>query len=216
MLFVPSVSRTIVGIHIAPRTLTCSWIHPTKGNTPYELKAYKHMLVDVHPKDSLVLYNPTKIKTLITTFLDKYKLHDALVVLSLSGQGVNEKQVMLNKPTAKILHFETTERTLWHYYCLQENAPGPQSPWYCCGISLELLFQYQLLAIACNINLVQITTPTMALLRAYLFLKKEQERTTLSDYVNMTQLRIRSAHDHAAAVESFGLYLLGKQLYEEY
>ena len=49
----PRTSKNIVGLNITPRTITCSWIsHTPDDQTPYELKAYKHMLIEVHPKTS--------------------------------------------------------------------------------------------------------------------------------------------------------------------
>src|SRR5579859_282419 len=180
---VPQLSSSIVGLNITSRTLTCSWIEVSnkKNDFPYELKAYKHILFEVHQKTSLTIYNPTRLKSLISTFLDLHDLHDACIVVALSGDGLNEKQIMLTRPTADLKQVEGPEPLLWHYYCLQENSPTNQTPWYSCGMRRELLFQYQLLAIMSGINLIQITTPTMALLKAYKFLKgrgKEQHNKT--------------------------------------
>ncbi len=216
---IPRITSSIVGINITARTITCSWIEKTQDQAaPYELKAYKHILLEVHPKTSLTIHNPTRLRSVINTFLELHDLKDACIVASLAGDGLTEKQIMLNRPTAELKSVEGTDPLLWHYYCLQEDNVGPQAPWYTCGMKRELLFQYQLLAMTAKINLIQITTPTMALLKAYKFLKGDNQRkTNIVDCLNLNgHIRIRSPHDHAAIVESFGLFLLGKQINEEH
>ncbi len=218
---IPSVSSSIVGINITPRTLTCSWIEPTKKKeTPYELKAYKHILFDIYPKTSLVIFNPTRLRSLINTFLMLHKLSNAYIVFSLSGKELIEKQLMLIQPTAELQSLEdTTDQLMWHYYCLQEKTVDA-APWYCCALSHELLFQYQLFALRCQLNLIQITTPTMALLCAYKYLKHQKQtanKTNITELINLNgHIRVRSPQEHAAIVESFGLFLLGQQLHEEH
>ena len=220
-MVIPSLSSSIVGINITPRTLTCSWIGPTpQQEAPYELKAYKHILFDMYPKTSLVIFNPTRLRSLISTFLTLHNLSNAYVVFSLSGQEMIEKQRMLVQPAAELQSLEeATTPLLWHYYCLQENTVDA-APWYCCALSQELLFQYQLFAISSRLNLVQITTPTMALLQAYKFLKRQKQtsnKTNITELINLNgHIRVRSPHEHAAIVESFGLFLLGTQLHEEH
>lgn len=220
MQVIPSISSSIVGINITPRTLTCSWIEPTENQEmPYALKAYKHILFDIYPKKSLTIFNPTRLRSLINTFLTLHNLSNAYVVFSLSGQEIIEKQLMLIQPTAELQSLEETTPFLWHYYCLQENTTDA-APWYCCALSHELLFQYQLFAIWCRLNLIQITTPTMALLQAYKFLKHQKQisnKTNITELINLNgHIRVRSPHEHAAIVESFGLFLLGTQLHEEH
>lgn len=219
MRIIPSVAHSIVGINITPRTITCSWIVETPDKSlPYVLKAYKHVLFEVHEKDTLTIYNPTRLRSLIMAFLQLYDLEDSLIVMALSGQGIVEKQIMLTQPTAYVQDVEKNELMDWHYFQLQENPNLPMSPWYCCGIMRTLLLQYQLLAIQVALNLVQVTTPTMALLKAYRFIKRHQPeeqgspKTNILDFVNLNgQLRVRSANEHAAVVESFGLFLLGAE-----
>ena len=224
---IPILSKHIVGIAITPRTITCSWISPTgRKETPYELKGYKYLLFELQQNCSLVLFNPSRLHSLISSFLTKHNLSNASIVTALSGNGLVEKQIMLLRPTAELQSLEESEKINWHYYCLQNN-PGPTAaPWYCCGIPPEILLQYQLLAIRCRLNLIQITTPTMALLKAYSFLKKKQgtqeqnasdKGHSIVDYVQLNgHVKIRSAQEHATIVEGLGLFLLGKQLHEEH
>lgn len=219
---IPGVSSRIVGINITSRTITCSWIERIKKKPfTYDLKAYKHILFEIHPKTTLTIYNPTRLRSLIHTFLELHNLNDASIVIALSGQGLTEKQIMLNKNSADLKQVEGDEPIIWHYYCLQDQSPTQQAPWYTCGMRHELLFQYQLLAIMSGINIIQITTPTMALLKAYKFLKSSgknnNNKTNIIDYLNLNgHIRIRSHQEHAALVESFGLFLLGRQIHEEY
>jgi hypothetical protein len=219
-MIIPPLTSDIVGINITPRTLTCSWIKATpKKETPYELKAYKHLLFDIYQKTSLVLFNPTRLRSLISTFLKLHNLSNAYIVFSLSGKEMIEKQRMLLQPAAELKSLENDSNLLWHYYCLQENTQKA-APWYCCAFSHELLFQYQLFAIHCRLNLIQITTPTMALLQAYSFLKDQKTKTNMTNITELINLnghiRVRSPQEHAAIVESFGLFLLGQQLHEEH
>lgn len=219
--FMSPRSSSVVGITITPRTITCSWIESTPSKSlPYTLKAYKHILYEIHQKNTLVLYNPTRIRSLLFSFLALYDLEDAAIVMALSGQGVTEKQVMLTKPTADLADIENEDSRVWHYYCLHDNPNTGQAPWYCCSIDQPLLFQYVVLALYSRLNLVQITTPTMALLKAYKFIKKsssENTKTTIMELVNLNgHLRIKSPHEHAALVESLGLHLLGNERYEKH
>ncbi len=222
---IPTVDETIIGINITPRTITCSWIEPTPYATlPYELKAYKHLLFEANEKKDLTLFNPTKMQSLIDTFLELNDVHDASIVMALSGEGLVEKQIMLARASADLQSVEEKpELTSWHYYCLQDNPSVPKNPWYCCGISRAILLQYQLLAIQAELNVTQITTPTMALLKAYRYIKNQsgaatpeaQPKTNILDFINLNgHVKIRSPHDHAAVVESFGLFLLGSELVE--
>lgn len=219
MLGIPAIADSIVGVTITPRTLTCSWIQPSPDTSlPYTLKAYKHMLHEPHEKNSLVLYNPTRVRSHIVTFLQLHELEDSLVVFALAGNGMTEKQLMLAQPAAQLKTIEQDEQTAWQYFRLQDNPNLPQSPWYCCGITRSILFQYQLLAIQTEANVVQITTPTMALIKAYRHIKGSTHEVGkpgnhILEYVNLNgQLRLRSSNEHAAVVESFGLFLLGNEL----
>lgn len=60
----------------------------------------------------------------------------------------------------------------------------------------------------------------MALLQAYRFLKNKKQKdskTSITDLINLNDhIRVRSPQEHAAIVESFGLFLLGQQLNEEH
>jgi hypothetical protein len=219
MRIIPPIANSIVGINITPRTITCSWIVETPDKSlPYALKAYKHVLFELHEKDTLTIFNPTRLRSLIMTFLQLHDLEDSVIIMALSGQGITEKQIMLTQPTAHLQNFEKDDLMAWHYFQLQENPNLPMSPWYCCGITRTLLLQYQLLSIQIALNLVQITTPTMALLKAYRFIKRHQPedqgkpKTNILDFINLNgQLRVRSPNEHAAVVESFGLFLLGTE-----
>ncbi len=222
---IPAIDESIIGINITPRTITCSWIAPTPyASLPFALKAYKHLLFEAHEKNDLTLFNPTRMQSLINTFLELHDVHDASIVIALSGEGLIEKQIMLARASADLKPVEEQPDLLsWHYYCLQDNPSVPKNPWYCCGISRPVLLQYQLLAIQAELNLMQITTPTMALLKAYRYIKQngttapdsDQPKTNILDFINLNgHLKIRSPHDHAAVVESFGLYLLGSEFAE--
>src|SRR5579859_6455735 len=186
---IPYTTQSIVGINITPRTLTCSWVKaPDNKHDPYELKAYKHLLFEVHQKASLTIHNPTRLSSLISTFLEVHDLRDAFIVIALSGDGLVEKQVMLPKPTVSLQQFEGNNSMIWNYYCLQDQTEINQAPWYTCGLKQELLFQYQLLAIKARLNVIQITTPTMALLKAYKFLKQGKaiyNKAHITDHVNL-------------------------------
>lgn len=223
---IPAIDESIVGINITPRTITCSWIEPTPyAALPFTLKAYKHLLFEVNNKTDLTLFNPTRMQSLINNFLELHEVGDASVVIALSGEGLIEKQIMLSRASADLKSVEENpELMAWHYYCLQDNPTVPKNPWYCCGISRSVLLQYQLLAIQAELNVMQYTTPTMALLKAYRYIKQKggeavpdnaQPKTNILDFINLNgHLKIRSPHEHAAVVESFGLYLLGSEIVE--
>ncbi|MBN1549339.1 hypothetical protein JW872_01625 [Candidatus Babeliales bacterium] len=232
--FIPRVTKDIVGVNITPRTITLSWIAPSKqGPAPYDIKALKQLLIETRPEATLRIFNPTRLDTLITTFLEKHNLKNACIIFALSGKGVIEKQAMMKKPVADLEAFEQklfnepgfadthSNQMVWNYYCLQDTKEHHEAPWYFCGMSQELLFQYQLLAIRCKLNLIHITTSTMALLQAHLHLKElrkgnpEAQKITILGNLNMNgHKRTTTQHDHAALAEGFGLYLLGKQTYE--
>lgn len=231
---IPSINKSVVGVNITPRSVTFSWIKPTTdGPAPYDVKAFKQLLFETRPKASLRIFNQTRLQILISTFLETNKLSNACVIFALSGEGMIEKQVMLSKPAADLDTIEKAEfrepgfadtasnHMQWHYYCLQDTKKHHEAPWYCCGISRALLFQYQLLAIRCKLNLIQVTTPTMALLQAHRYLKKLRdtnpnttEKVTIMSNLNVKKrARVTTERAHGSLAEGFGLFLLGREQY---
>lgn len=136
----------------------------------YELKGYKRITLDSFELTNGYIHNPTAIENHITSFLAKHNLKNAFIAIALRGPRVYERIATLpttvSDPTDAIL--PNKQQQIWSYRYLysQENA---QSTFYVCSIAQSLLFQYKLLAIRQRLNLISITTVSMAHLHTYTY-----------------------------------------------
>lgn len=127
----------------------------------------QHSLSHLEIINSLV-YNPTRVRMLITHFLAQHKKHNAYVSFCLSGPHIAQYYVTLPTAHPKSTDFGIAQSNAfeWGYRFMYHNDEG-LAVFYVYKIPRALLLQYQLIAIAAHLNLIAITTDHMALYATY-------------------------------------------------
>ncbi len=166
----PQLNNNIVTITFHPQHLCCSWIIPSGKYAKLTLRAYERFPLQNLELEQLTIFNPTHIKKTITSFLQKHHLSNTCIVFGLTGPGLKEKMVTLSKasPTPDDFTLPITKDLLWDFRYLYPKQNGTHV-FYGYGIPQHLLFQYQLLAIAAQLNVIKITPIRVALFHAYKF-----------------------------------------------
>ncbi len=160
-------------ISLTPQNLVCTLIDKSQNKkNQINIKAHERTTLKHLEFSQSVLFNPTRIKNLITTFIKKNHIKkNILVALSLSGPKIFEKVVQLNSPSPKLQDFTFPElqNLNWSsvYLCPSERDGFD---FLICGMKPEYLFSYQLLALSCQLNLKTITTGGHAQLHLYKYL----------------------------------------------
>jgi len=164
----PQYDNQLVTITFQPQVMTCSLITTSKRSAPLVLHAYKKITFQELELESLIVFNPTKIKQHIVNFLNSCNARNAFVACSLRGPKLFERFVSVTKAHPSMEDFEVSERNhmLWDY---RFAYPADNGLWvfYVTGMPRALLLQYQLLAITTPFNLLTITSERMALLNLY-------------------------------------------------
>ncbi len=165
---IPTLCNEIVTISFSPSNLVLSWIYQEKHGTPAIVKAYQRTPLEHHELEKLILFNPTQIKQLITTFLSRYHLSNAFIACSFSGPSIMQDFVSFSTstPTKEQFNIQHSSNMLWHYQYVYHNENG-QFIFYVYKVAQSVLLQYKLLAIATKTNVVTFTTETIALLHCY-------------------------------------------------
>jgi hypothetical protein len=169
---IPALERELITISFSSKNLCCSWIQKTKrGSAPLVLRAYERHELHNLELEHLTLFNPTKIKYLITSFVSQHKKSNAFVAFSFHGSGITEKLIAHTTSTPQRADFGVphSSNVLWDYRYLYPNDNN-QFIFYLYAIPRLLLLQYELLAIAAHLNVIAMTTQHMALLSAYKYM----------------------------------------------
>jgi hypothetical protein len=140
-----------------PQGMACAYIKKKDMHTPYTIDSYTYIPLTNLELEKQIIFNPTAISKQLNTLLQQYKKTGAQVRISLEGPTIFEKFVP-SEIIAENTYGDQLKDLLW------QEMPASTSHTYLCGISRELLFQYQLLAIANKLKITCITTSTMALL----------------------------------------------------
>jgi len=113
----PSLDKQFVAITIQPHYLSCSWIQRSHKKAPLLLRAYKRFSLQDLELEKLTLFNPTRIKKYITTFLTTHQLDNAFIAFSLSGPNIIEQFIPLHtaSPTPDNFSVQKSENILWKY-----------------------------------------------------------------------------------------------------
>jgi len=166
----PPLDKQFVAITIQPHHLTCSWIQPSHKKTPLLLRAYKRFNLQNLELEKLTLFNPTRIKQCITTFLTTHQLDNAFIAYSLSGPTITEQFISLQtaSPTPDNFPAQKTKNYLWGYEYIYPR--DHQFIFYVYRISRTTLLQYKLLAITAHLNVTAIIPQRSVLLSLYKFL----------------------------------------------
>jgi len=165
----PPLERELVTFTIYPNALVCSWITPKSPTTAIpSYSGYKHHTLSPFEITHSLVCNPTHIKTLMSDFLTQHNKRNALISLCLAGNQLYHYYLALPTAHPKATDFgiAPSSTTQWGYRFMYHNDEG-LAVFYVYKIPKSLLLQYQLIAIAEQLNLISITTNHMALYAAY-------------------------------------------------
>jgi len=170
----PRRKSNIVSVSINPQNLILCWAQDNKKSKEIVIKSYKKEMLTSLEFEKSIVFNPTKISNIISTFIKKQAIGKPIISLAVAGPNVFEKIVNLptSSPQKKDFAIPETHNINWNsrYLC-----PSLKSgfDFYVCGMSPENLFQYKLLAIKSGNRLSCVTTERSALLQLYKHVKKE-------------------------------------------
>jgi hypothetical protein len=232
----PFLSNTheIVSIGIRPESIVCSWITSTKkSRAPYILRAYERMPIDTSVYNQGILFNFTTCTSFFKNFLEKHNITRAFITCSLSGSHITEFILDTHSasPATHEFPLQKLNKLMWDYRYLYPKEDARYAL-YACGISRQLLAQYQLLALSANLNLTLLTTEFMTHLEAYKHLYGKAFRRAqlardmlthdnriLSIFTQDTlrriltidpSLQLNSEHEKENLITALGLFLIGK------
>jgi len=166
---IPTLEHDLITISFLPHNLVLCWMTGnTKHNNKLTVNAYERHELNNLELAHLVIFNPTRVKQIIHKFLSTHKKENAFITVSLNGLGVSEQFITMPTSTPKTSEFkiEHSSNLLWGYRFMYQNDNG-EFVFYLYKIPRSLLLQYELLAIASKLNLINITTQNMALLNTY-------------------------------------------------
>lgn len=177
---IPPLENELITISFSPSNLVLSHIQKTDStSTPYTLRAYKQVTLDNLELENLVLYNPSKIKEIVSEFLTVHQKTNSFIAFSLQGPAITEKLVHSPSSTFNANNFNTQDRGYvergYHYMYPHDHGTFV---FYTYSVPQSLLLQYKLFAITTRLNLVTITTQRMALLNMYKYIFGPAFRST--------------------------------------
>jgi hypothetical protein len=150
------------------RAVSCSIIAPSSGIAPYHLVAYQRFPLNHHEIMHLRLFNISKISHHIAAFIKAHQAHHAFVSCALTGSGITELIMREPEPTisATQLMQQAPDPLIWDSCYLYPNDNALHT-FYACGISRELLLQYNLMARMTSLSLNILTSTWYAHLQLY-------------------------------------------------
>lgn len=178
----------IMAIACNPEYIACGLVGVDHNNSQFSIKAFKHVPFNGMELAQQIIFNPTRISKILSSFFEAQKICNISVRISLHGPSIVEHFITiadkdfspehLNNPQLKNLVWEST---------LIETHNN-QSTYYVSGISRHLLFQYKLLAIEHKLNIECISTRTLALLSMRYATRKNRSQDLLFHNFNMQEL----------------------------
>lgn len=181
----PPFNPHYVTISFSPHHISCYWFQQDSKNAI--LKSYQTTALENLELERLIVFNPSHISQIIHSFLEKHQLANAFALFCLSGPSVKEQFITLETATPDPEQFELPDKNkftwdklvwdnlVWDYTYLYPTQDG-KFTFYAAGITRELLFQYQLLALRTHLNLIAVTPATIGLLGLYKHSKGSQFR----------------------------------------
>jgi len=168
----PPFNKKYVIIYFSPHHITCTWIE--SAGKKAKLKAIKTETIQNLELEHLIIYNPSHINSIIQSFIKSHKLQNAYSLFCLSGPSLKEQFITSDTVKLNQKSLDTHDQQaqiswkhlVWDYSYLYPTQNG-QFVFYVAGISRELIFQYQLLAMRNNLNLIALSPATTALLNLY-------------------------------------------------
>jgi len=174
---IPPINNTFVTISFHPHRISCCLFKQAATHHPIELKDYQTHKLDGCELEHLIIFNPSHIGKFIADFLKKNNLQTAFALFCLRGPCVTEQMVTLETavPQPDQINLPQYNHLIWDYVYLYPTK-NDRYMFYVAGIKREQLFQYQLLALKNNLNLVAISPSTTAFLGLYKHSKADQFR----------------------------------------
>lgn len=166
----------LVTITIGPKALSCAVITEQGKRAPLLLKNYLYHHFDALEIENLVLYNPTKIGTLISNFLKHHTLHNVYISIAFEGPLLQESFLKLPTTDPCKESFSIDEKKLIWNYCYLYPIDDHSFIFYVYTIAHWIILQYQLMIHTHNFSLLHIITGTTALLKLYIYFHKEAYR----------------------------------------
>jgi len=220
----------IITATISPQQLTLSWIK--KNKSKIEVKNHKNFDFKNLEFEKSIVFNPTKISSLVQQFAQENNLKKATCAMAVSGPTIFEKILTLSTATPAIqdLQIKDLKHLKWNYTYLGPSAKNGFE-FYICGIKREILFQYKLLGITSGINPAVITTEKNAHIELYKHLNRKNFRHSqllldmqshnydmhtfftpeiISEHVELSDT-FSATKNHALAT-NIGLFLLGTKI----
>ena len=148
----PRISDESISCVFTPRSISISYLKLQKNKII--LAAYQRTDFLHGELEHTLMCNPTKIQQIVRTFIAQNNAH-APVNIALCGPSIDEKI------TAKKRVIDNAQYTSYLY------TQDDKSFYYTTTINPALIMQYQLMAIATQIQLLTITTPFIAQLKLY-------------------------------------------------
>ena len=182
----------IVAVAFKPQYLACAHIKKTGDKIPYSMVSFKQIALDDLELEKQIVFNPTKIGKLLHSLLHEQSLCNADIRLCLSGPAVFEALTCCTDQSIEQIFGTKLKNLIWEDLAIFQNSQL-QPITYVCGISRELLFQYQLLAIKHKLNFTCITTSNAALLSSCHALSKDitnQDCTSIHDIGSLIPIQL--------------------------
>ncbi|MFC1842862.1 hypothetical protein ACFLYU_04350 [Candidatus Dependentiae bacterium] len=205
MLSLKRGKSNIVSVSLNPQYLTCCFAQaPTnkakhskgfcpskkekrkereeeKNRAAIKINAYQRKKLTSLEFERSILFNPTKISTVISKFIKNNNITKPIIALSVSGPNIFEKMVTLSTSSPSISDFKldssvtSNNMQLSHTYVCPSLSSGLHSgfDFYICGISREHLFQYTLLTKKIGAKLALITTERSSIIQLYKHLNSQ-------------------------------------------
>lgn len=158
MWFDKQITKDYVALSCKPQCLAYAYIK--NKDTHYFMENYVYIPLTNLELEHQIIFNPTALSKQLVALIHKHKTTHTEIRISIEGPTIIEKLISSDDDAEKTFS-EQLKNLVWH------DTPLSPSHTYFCGISRELLFQYQLLAITNNLEISCITTSNMALWNSY-------------------------------------------------
>lgn len=204
----------------------------TRSYEKMSIRAFARTAFATNELISGIMYNPTRIKNIINSFMVKNRIKNADLLISIEGSAIFQTILQLPKASPQPSDFRIARlhTLIWDYLYLYPQDDGLFS-FYIAGMPQSLLMQYTLLFISLRLQPQIITTELTAHIYLYRSLYGAAFRTSQLAHdmqSNDNQLTRffapetikRLAHiphhlatEHSYVITALGLAALGKKLY---
>lgn len=155
--------ESFVALAFKSQYLAYAHIKKTDSQAPYSMISYKQVPLRNFEVEKHIIFNPTRIGSHLHALLCEQCLCNTDIRISIEKPIIFETIIDSHNSSIEELYGPQLKNMVWEDVPIFQNSQS-KSMLYVCGISRELLFQYQLLAIKHKLNVTCITTSNLALL----------------------------------------------------